>query len=180
MAKNTKQSTIDAINKFSQRQLDEYKPKELRAKHGKPEKEVEKACLEWMRSQGWSVQIFEAKATWSPAAGRWLQQAMKAGTCDCLGNTDAGISVAIEFKAPGALQTFNSDNRQRQKKFIIDKINTNVFACVVDSVEKLMHIYARWLEIRTSGAAQGIAYLMSELPKESEKRKRDDRPLDAD
>lgn len=172
MAKNPKQSVIDAINKFSQRKLDEGKPKESRKHYEKPEKEVEKACLEWMRTQGWSVNIFEAKATFDPRRQRYISQSMKAGTCDCMGNTSEGVSVAVEFKAPGAISSFNSPKRIKQKQFIINKILTNCFACVVDSVEKLETIYKQWQFLRADGEA-ARSYLLKALPKVSEKNVQD-------
>jgi hypothetical protein len=179
MSKHRRQSTIDAMNRFYQRQLNEGKPKESRAHYGKPEKEVEKACLDWMRSRGWSVQIFEAKATWSPEAGRFIQQSMRAGTCDCLGNTDEGIGCAVEFKAPGALSTFNSEKRHLQREFIIQKIKTNCFACVVDSVERLELIYTEWLKIKSEDREKSREYLISMLPQKSLKtRLKDERLFD--
>lgn len=177
MAKHPRQSTLDALNKFCEKQLDN-KPKKLSKPHGKPEKEVEKACLAWMRSQGWNVQIFEAKATWSPDAQRWLQQSMKAGTCDCLGNTNEGLSVAIEFKAPGALSSFNSDKRYLQKKFIIDKIHSCAFACVVDSLQSLQLIYAEWNVLRKYDMEKAKLMLLSKLPKMSAKREKQEKLFD--
>lgn len=178
MAKDHKAGVRDALNKFYQRQAAKDKPKESRAHYGKPEKEVEKACLEWMRAKGWSVQILEAKATWSPQANRWLQQSMKAGTCDCMGNTDTGIGVAVEFKAPGRLSSINTERRYAQRKFIVDKINTNTFACVVDSVQRLETIWSRWNELREKGAlGEARNYLISMLPQVSEKTRLKDEKL---
>lgn len=178
MGKNNKQSTLDALNKYSQKCLDEGKPREVKH-HGKPEKEVEKTCVAWMRSRGWSVNIFEAKANWNPEAGAWVQQGMKAGTCDCMGSTDNGVAIAIEFKAPGRLSTFNSEKRYLQRKFIVDKINANNFACVVDSVDRLENIHKRWSEILAgSGGNMARAYLISMLPPMSETRLKDDKIFD--
>lgn len=163
MANPHKQRILDAINKFSQTQLDKNKPKESRAHYEKPEKEVEKSCLEWMRSGGWSVQIFEAKATFDPKRGVWRQQAMRAGVCDCMGNDKDGQSVVIEFKAKGKLSSFNRPGNYKQRQFITDKINTNSFACVVDSKERLEQIYTKWRELRAQGL-DAKAYLISMLP----------------
>jgi hypothetical protein len=128
----------------------------------KPEKEVESACLSWMRSRGWSIEIYEAKATQTSRG--WRNQAMKAGTCDCMGATKEGQSVAIEFKAPGRLSSFNSPGRMRQKLFILKKISSNCFACVVDSVERLETIYLGWCKARVESVDLARAYLMKELP----------------
>lgn len=176
MGNNKKQSTIDALNRYSQKQLDEGKPKKKR-KNKKPEKEVEAACLKWMRDNGWSVQVLEAKSTWSPSQGRWCQQGMKAGTPDCVGSTDDGVGAFVEFKAPGRLSSFNSDKRYLQRKFIVDKINTNAFACVVDSAKRLETIYLKWLEIRTQDKNAARNYLLAMLPQKSEKTSLDDKCL---
>lgn len=168
MTKHKRQSTIDALNKYYERQLPNSSPQAPRRKNEKPEKDVEKDCVKWMRDNGWSVNIFEAKATYSPEAGRYIQQGMKAGTCDCIGNTDLGVAVAIEFKALGKLSTFNREDNFRQRNFIVTKINSNAFACVVDSVDRLSSIYLRWMELKSdAGAARN--YLLSMLPQVSEK-----------
>lgn len=159
-----KKSTIDAINNFSRKQLPrETKP---RRPNQKPEKLVEKACLAWMREQRWSVNIFEAKATFNPRLGIWMNQAMKAGTADCLGTTETGHSVAIEFKAKGKLSTYAREDNYAQQKFIDEKIAVNCFACVVDSVERLQEIYKKWLDLRMRGLnGEAQSYLRSEIPK---------------
>lgn len=131
-------------------------------KHGKPEKEVEKQCLEWMRAQNWEVEIYESKAT--QVNGVWRQQSMKAGHADCAGIMPDGTSVAVEFKAPGKLTTFNRGGNERQKDFIIKRIHMNGFSCVVDSVERLKDIYERWEKIREVNPTAAQQYLLSMLP----------------
>lgn len=168
--KNKRQSTIDALNKFYQRQIDEAEGKKPvpKRKNEKPEKEVERACLAWMREQGWTVNVYEAKAKWNSEAERFTSTGMRFGTCDCMGNTDQGVAVAVEFKAPGCLSSFNREERFLQKKFIVDRINTNAFACVVDSVDRLKTIYLKFMELRSDpGAARN--YLLSALPQQTEK-----------
>lgn len=177
MAKNPKQSTIDALNRHCEKQLEKDKPKRLKTHNAKPEKAVEKACLELMRSWGWSVNIFESKATWNPKAGAWLQQGMKAGTCDCMGSTDDGVAVAIEFKSPGRLSTFNSEKRYLQRQFIVDKINANNFACVVDSSDRLALIYSRWKMLRLESQNSARSYLISMLPAKSAVKALDEETL---
>jgi len=111
---------------------------------------------------------------------------MKVGTCDCLGSIggdndpNAGIACAIEFKAAGRLSTFNKEKNFAQRKFLIDKINANNFACVVDSAERLDLIYKRWADIKkNSGINMARAYLISMLPVVSEKtRLKDDKLFD--
>lgn len=177
MSKEYRKSTLDAINNYIDRVSKSQVSRDRKMHYGKPEKEVEKACTAWMRARGWKVDIFEAKATWNQQADRWTQQSMKAGVCDCLGNTEYGIGVAVEFKAPKRLTTFNADKNYRQRDFIIDKINSFTFACVTDSVERLSEIYLNWSSLRSSSPEAAKQYLLSMLPKKSEKTRLKDEHL---
>lgn len=166
MKKDLKQGVIDAITKYEAKQAKKYGHKtEPKKTNEKPEKQVEKDCLLLMRKWGWSVDIFEAKATFDPRRNIWRQQAMKAGVCDCMGSTSEGIGVAVEFKAPGAISSFNSPKRIKQKEFIVSKIMNNNFACVVDSASALEDIYNRWTVIRTTSPNNAREFLLSRLPK---------------
>lgn len=151
----------EAIHKF-QAKID--RPKQSRGHYGKPEKEVEKVCMALMRSWGWSVDVFEAKATYNPKAGTWLQQSMKAGTCDCMGNTADGIAVAVEFKAPGKLNTL----REKQRLFLEAKISSGAFSCVVDSALRLTELYEKWTVFRLKDLEHSKKFLMLQLPKRKE------------
>jgi hypothetical protein len=154
-------SRIDA---FAKRQLKKSAPPTR--KNAKPEEAVATECIDWMRAQGWSVTIFEAKATFDPRRGIYRQQAMKAGVADCLGNMQDGVSVVVEFKAPGKLTTFARHENVRQQRFLIEKIRSGAFACVVDSAKRLEMIHRKWLEIRnTDGILEAKNFLMSALPK---------------
>ncbi len=150
-----------AIAGYYKREEKKYAPKSTR-KNAKPEKAVEVACVTWMRGMGWDVQIIESKATWSPAARCWKQQGTRAGTCDCVGNTKEGHAIFVEFKAPGKLSTFWEN--ERQSDFIIAKIRSGAFACVVDSVDRLAAVYSGWLRARSERNV-GASFLMSVLPK---------------
>lgn len=171
MSNKKTQGASDALNKFYQKELDELNPKvKKKSRNAKPEKDVEAACLAFMRAWGWTVEIYEAKATWDPIRQIWKNSAMKAGTCDCMGTTEDGVAVAVEFKAPGRLSSFNAEDRYLQRKFIVDRINSNAFACVVDSSESLRVIYGRWKDLRAQGMGVAREYLLSALP---QKRTRD-------
>lgn len=161
-----KKSVAAALHRHHEKQLTQ--PDKPKRSNEKPEKEVEKICLAWMRAHQWSVQIYESKATLKD--GVWRQQAMKQGNADCQGSTDDGLSVAIEFKAPGKLSTL----RFHQRQFLTDKINANAFACVVDSLERLQIIYAQWLKLRAVGLGEARTYLLSMLPAEPKTK---DKPL---
>ena len=177
-----KKSTADALNRFYQKQADEvaHKPSEKaskRAPNKAPEKDVERECLAWMRARGWTVAIFESKAKWNASAERFTSTGMKFGTCDCMGNTDDGISVAVEFKAPGALSSFNSEKRYLQRKFIVDRINTNAFACVVDSAKRLETIYQTWRTLRATELGKAREFLLASLPQMAAKTRLKDEKL---
>lgn len=157
MSNDRKKSVMDALQNFSRRAA--HIPKKRAKRNEKPEKEVEMSCVAWMRAVGWSVDIYEAKATWNPKVGAWLNQGMKAGTVDCIGCMNDGHAVFVEFKALGRLTTFNADRNHRQKEFLIEKIKKGAFGCVVDSSERLQQIHIGWLS-----SGRSIAYLLDQLP----------------
>lgn len=134
-------------------------------KNKKPEKDVERFCLEWMRSQGWDVQIMESKATYNPKAGMYLRNtSVSTGTCDCIGTMPDGKFVAIEFKAPGRLSTFASDRNHMQRDYIISKIRSGAFAAVVDSVARLEKIHAAWQDALLISIEKAKDLLLGYLP----------------
>lgn len=165
---------MEAMNKFLTKEANEIKKlspvdesgalKVRKKRNASPEKDVEKACLIYMRKLSWDVQIYESKATWDTQSHQWKNQSMKAGNADCQGVMPDGIAVAVEFKAPGKLSTFNLDKNYRQKEFIIKRINQNAFACVVDSADLLHEIYIHWQNMRVIGAAEARDYLLRKLP----------------
>lgn len=151
------------MNKFSSRvEKERLRECGLGRKNDKPEKQVQTDCLNWMRKNGWSVNIFEAKSTYDPSRGRYISQSMKAGTLDCGGSVPLGIACVIEFKAPGKLSSL----RDNQRKTLIEKINSNNFAVVVDSVGRLEKLYIEWVARREISLEAARAYLMSMLPAE--------------
>jgi|GEM_PF-6065663 len=157
-----KDRVANALLKYHAKQL--KKDQGPTRKNKKPEKQVEKECLIWMRSRGWSVQIYESKATYD-RKGFWRNQAMKAGNADCQGNDNLGNSVVIEFKAPGKLSTFGLDRNYRQQQYIREKIETGSFACVVDSPTLLETIYAKWRTLKDIGAIEDAkSVLRNALP----------------
>lgn len=165
MSDEYKKRIEKALNKFAERdnrELQKLNGTIKKRKNSKPEKDVEKECLTWMRSQGWKVQIYESKAT--QVGGVWRQQAMQAGNADCQGVMPGGISVAVEFKSRGKLSTFRKEKNQRQIDFIEDRISMGGFACVVDSVLMLQTIYNNWLDKKLLGDEDAIQYLFDALP----------------
>ncbi len=149
-----------AVEAAAAKGLKEYQPPTRH--NGKPEKQVEKDCLVLMRSWGWSARIIESKATYNPTVGRWIGQNVKQGTSDCLGVTNQGIAVAVEFKAPGKLSTL----RDGQKEFLISQIRQYAFAVVVDGAGLLEEYRNRWEFLRKTGNLDASRdYLLSVISK---------------
>lgn len=159
MSEDYKARVQRAMENHHKKLLKDSAPKR---KNQKPERNVQDACLAWMRGLNWDVQIYEAKATFDPRSNVWRNQAMPSGTCDCMGIDDMAHAVFIEFKAPGRRSSFNSPKNYKQKRFITEKIQRGAFAVVVDSVEVLQRIYFGWLELKNK--EQRIQFLLAELP----------------
>ncbi len=112
-------------------------------KNKKPEKEVEKTVMGWLRWHGFSCDVIESKAVFSAKLGRYMHSQAVPGMADIIGNNKDGIGIYIELKAPGKI----SNVSEAQDKFIREKIETNCFACVVDSSTLLEKIYQAWVSI---------------------------------
>lgn len=155
-----------AIESYSRKELKKFAPKKPRLKKNKHTERdtVQNPCMAWMRSEGWKVDVFSASATYDPKRGIYRQQAMRAGVADCMGNTPDGTSAIIEFKSGGKLKTFLRDGNQRQVEFIIEKIDSNCFACVVDSLEMLKRIWIEYCLAKSQSLETARAYLLSQLP----------------
>lgn len=139
-------------------------PAKQKKKNKHPEKEVERLCMLWMRSQGWDVQIYEAKNTFNHRTQTWSSKSMQAGTVDCQGVMPNGIFVAVEFKAPARLRSFNRLSNQKQKDYVITKIGSNAFVAVVDSLELLQKIYAGYQFALKDGQDAAKQFLFDHLP----------------
>jgi hypothetical protein len=154
----------------ARRSLEAYFKKQAKVKeqkprrNQKPEKQVERACMEWMRNKGWSMQVIECKNTYNPFRKKWVSSATRSGTADSVGNTDQGLSAYVEFKAPGKLKTFNRPKNIRQREFIHEKINTFCFAVVVDSAERLAMIYEEYSKALKTSKIEAQKVLMAWLP----------------
>lgn len=155
-----KKSVSDAISKYIERQKKNTTPKRNNAR---PEKEVEAAVMAWLKSNGFDCQVYESKS--KLVNGRWQNAGMAYGNADVQGTDPNGYSVAIELKAPGKRSSFWKLGNDRQQEYILKKINTNGFACVVDSVELLEKTYRTWLKSRDQSLGVAQAYLKDCLPK---------------
>lgn len=130
-----------------------------KSKNNKPEKIVEKSCLQYLRSIGASIDVVESKATYSLSAKSYRSSPIKAGFPDLVGCDQNGILLSIELKAPGRRSTL----RPAQRAFLIEKINHNAFAVCVDSVELLKNLYDKWSCVTGDPAKK---FLLDSLPKE--------------
>jgi hypothetical protein len=156
----SKESTKEALDRYFTKQARaSLRPK--RQRNSRPEKRVEQECLVWMRAQGWDVQIYEAKGNFNPLRNRYMAGSMKAGTVDCQGVTPNGQFVAVEFKAPKKRATLNLSKNCRQREYLMNKIKSNAFGCVVDSVAQLQKIWDAYSSLEPQFRQ---AYLMTQLP----------------
>lgn len=158
----------DATKKRIQKAMEKFEDKQRkidsgpRRKNDDPENLVVKDCLAWMRANNWNVNVYEAKATFSPTAGRWINQSMQPGISDIGGSEATGIGAWIECKAPGC--RIASRLRDNQREFLVNKIHANNFAIVTDSVVYLEKTYQRWLEIRAQDPQRAKVFLLGQLP----------------
>jgi hypothetical protein len=153
----SRESTKAALDRFFSKQAkhDQRIPR----KNQKPEfTNTVVPCLEWLRSNGWSVDIVEAKATYSAQAGRYLSGPTEAGMPDLVGCAPDGIGAFIEAKAKGKRSTV----RPQQHAYLTEKISKGAFAVVVDSVEDLERQYLAWA---SSPGDYQKQYLLEQLPK---------------
>lgn len=134
-----KKSTIDAIAKFSEKQIKKQTTRKRR--NGSPEKELEKRIKPVIQSLGIFAVVVESKAVYSAAAGMYLSGQTQAGFPDLVGLNNHGTFCAIELKAPGRRSTV----RTHQSEFLLNVISRNGFACVTDSVEHFVGIYTKWI-----------------------------------
>lgn len=155
-----RESTKKALENFYAKDLKKHQPKR---KNKTPEKTlVQEPCIDWARSQGWDIQIFESKATLD-GRGNWRNSHIRSGNSDAQGSLPDGIGCYIEFKAPGRRGSLRSG----QRKFLREKITANTFAVVVDSLADLQKQYETWRMLRDyQGLTAARQYLFDKLPEE--------------
>jgi hypothetical protein len=137
-------------------------------KNQKPEKQVEKDCLKWLKENGFSVHIYESKAKSLEGVGYTHRTPLPKGHPDCAGVDPNGLGVYIEFKAPGRL-TYSSFSEE-QLDFIKDKIEHGAFAIGVDNSLELSIAYSHFGHLRSARLyRESREYLLSRLPKNKTK-----------
>lgn len=134
----------------------------------KPEKLVEKDCLDWAKKNGVHFHVVESKAVFSQAAGRYMTGQTESGFPDIVGNNSEGQVLWIELKAVDRRSTLSPV----QYLFLTEKINQGCFAVVVDSADRLHEYYYTW---KSSKNPPG--YLMGLIPVPKRIRDEDERPL---
>lgn len=130
-------------------------------KNLKPENLVEIDCMNWFRNNGFDMSIIDSKAKFSPRAGMYLKRLRGTNETivDCVGNYGS-LACYVEFKACGRFNTASYE----QLEFLRRKIRSGCFACVTDSVERLVEYFNKFNELRSSRGS-AIDYLLGELPK---------------
>jgi len=152
--------------------LEGYEKKQDRLRRGptrtnqKPEKEVETACMDWLKAFGFDMNVIESKAVFNPQSGRYISGQVKAGYLDSSGNDSQGHACYVEFKAPGRRSTLSD----KQREFALRKIDTNAFAVVVDSADLLNDFYRCWRKIFRQDKFEARQYLKKLLPPEPVRR----------
>lgn len=112
--------------------------------------------MAWLKSNGFSCNVVEAKAVFNQAAGRYISSQAIPGMSDIIGNDQNGVGVYIELKAKGRLSTVS----YKQINFLKEKISTNCFAVCVDSADMLDKMYRHWLKLKKE---ERFKYLMETL-----------------
>lgn len=131
-------SAKKALERFYERQLRELeRVQSPRRRNAKPEQEVVRAMLAWLREQRFSCHVVEAKAVYSARAGRYVSSQTTPGFSDIVGACPNGLAAFVEVKAKGKRHTL----RAGQRAFLRDKINAGAFAVCVDSVQCLEQVW---------------------------------------
>ncbi len=155
--------TRKALERYYQRQ--EPKAVEPKRTNEKPEKEVEKAVLIWLKQNNFCCDIIESKARFSTSTGGYTGRAASIGMPDIIGNYKNGLYVCIELKAPG--RRVGSALREQQRNFLVKKIHTKAFAVVVDSVE---YLEKTWKHFCALPSEQRQEFLLKEIPVHNERQ----------
>lgn len=123
------------------------------------EKLVEIEFKHWFYLNGWSMDVYDSKATFSKEGIYRRSKSLKIGTPDYVGCCPLGYGAFVELKAPGKEKVC----RFEQREFLIKKIRANAFGIVTSSPEHLKKVYEEWLGLRISKESQDL--LINYLPK---------------
>lgn len=139
------------------------KTKIKKVKNQKPEYDlVVHPCLIWLKAQGFSVDIYESRAVWDNRAHCYVSKGLKAGHPDMAGCSPNGYAMYIECKSPGKRASL----KEHQRAFLAEKIEHGAFSCVIDSLELLQGVWAKWIALRADGnLIEAKKFLLTILPK---------------
>jgi hypothetical protein len=136
------ESVKQAMERYFDKQAKKNDPLKKKRKNKKPEKLVEKACMDWLKIMDFSCDVVESKAVFSPRAGIYLNSQATPGMSDIVGCTPDGRGAFIELKAKDRRNAL----KDHQRRFLLEKISRGAFACCVDSpyyLEKCWEHYKR-------------------------------------
>jgi hypothetical protein len=148
----------DRVRKAMENYYKRNEPREQR-RNNKPEAVIETSIYEKLIELGWSVDYYES-STFGLTNQYSQDYKVRPGHSDLGGNLPNGIACWIECKDKGKRSNL-SDN---QRQFLIEKISTNCFAIVADSIESVLDQYNQWLNCENKKA-----YLLKSIPIKKER-----------
>lgn len=149
MSDDYKKRIQASIEKFHKRELNQPTGR----RNQKPEAKIENEIYKHLNEIGWSIDFYESSSF--GISPEYQDYKVKPGHSDLAGNLPNGIACYVEVKAKGKRSTL-SDN---QRQFLIEKINTNCFAIVADSLEYVLNTFQTW-----QATPIKKAFLLKELP----------------
>lgn len=137
-----------------------YNLKMVIQKNKKPEEIFKREIVSYLIRHGFDIDVVESKAVFSQKMRRYLHSQATPGMSDLVGNDMNGHACFIELKAPKKIKTL----RDNQRRFLIKKIESNAFACVVDSIDLFCKLYSQWVTLRKECELKAKQFLIESLP----------------
>lgn len=162
-----KKSTLQALQKYHQRQINQGVTREPKRKNKQPEKDTQKQVMSWAKDNGVFLHVIES-SSYDPRLGRRGIQKAQSGFSDLVGNTSEGLTLYIELKAKDR----RSNLSELQRQFLESKIDQSCFAVVVDSRARLEQYWKGFWSLKNP--SEKVIYLKNCLPK---KKNAKDQPL---
>ena len=161
------------MNYLDKQLAKETKVLEPKKKNQKPEKETEKECLKWLKTNNFSISVVDSAAVYSSSRGGYKKGDTESGFSDLVGNDWLGRACFVELKARGKRKNLSPD----QYTFLKSKIQSNCFAISTDTYEYLRDTYKEWASYADVGNFRmAQRYLHDQLPIPA-KMKDDGKPL---
>jgi hypothetical protein len=153
-------SARSALMKHHANLLPKRRKSSGKRKNQKPEADLKKLVMAWLKSNRFLCNAVESKAVYSHSAGRYISGQTDAGFSDIVGTSPFGQAVFIELKAPGRRGTL----KEHQREFLLDRISCGAFAVCIDSVEDLAKVWDEWHKASDRSFAKNL--LANHLPVE--------------